>query len=94
MSTKYKKSVLLPKGWEIRHKSAILEGNGKISKFAQKNNFHVLDSRTDHIAGADTPKEAVEKAKKASTYRELNWDTPSKIEYMKNGGSVKKHTSW
>ena len=90
MDAKYKKSVLLPKGWEIRHKSAILDGDGKVSKFAQKHNFHVLDTRTDHVAGADTPNDAIEKAKKASTYRHLDWDTTTKIDYMKKGGSAKK----
>ena len=94
MNTKHKKSVLLPKGWEIRHKSAILDGDGKISKFAQKHNFHVLDTRTDHIAGANTPEKAVEKAKKDSSYRNLDWDTPTKIDYMKQGGSTKKHPCW
>lgn len=68
--------VKLPRGWEMRHRTAMREGDNSIPKFA-KDQYHVLDGRTDHIASGNTPAEAASNARKLS---ELPFDTHAKID--------------
>ena len=45
--------VSVPKGYEIRHRSQMLDGDGNVEDFAKGKHWWLLDSRTDPIKGFD-----------------------------------------
>lgn len=69
-------TVKLPSNWEIRHRNAIRDGDNGIPRWA-KEFYHVLDSRTDHIASGSTPGEAKKNAQRVS---DRPFDTPARVD--------------
>jgi hypothetical protein len=70
--------VKLPKGYEIRHRNAIREGDNSVPKWAS-DAYHVLDGRTDPVASGRTPGEAKRNAMRSGRTTEP-FDTSTKVD--------------
>lgn len=87
------RTVRLPSNWEIRHGNAIRNQDDQVPPWAW-GKYHVLDSRTDHIASGATPEEAAAKAKalygtpkrSSSDIGGLKFNTPKRVDMGEGEG--------